>query len=517
MIREDKTHRMLARLLVSILVAIIIFSTGILATAYQVRQSERQDASLSAHKAILRIDALLSEAEEAANKARPLLGKICDPGTISQLNKLTIETPHLRVLSLLQGEYLTCSSFGTSMPRAVDLSHYANHRLSLRPGSVISPDSPMMILLTTFPEGSVASSLDAVHLTDVLSLLSSPQVLTLQAGDTFLLNNGSIARRALPASTINILSPNYPYSVRYPNPALIPLTLFLEKGKILLAVFAILSALAAAAIWRISFPVTTPYDQLSDAITKGEIIPWYQPIVCSKTGEIYGVEILARWHHASGIHIPPDAFIPLAEKSGLIIPLTTKLMQRTARELGPVVNRFHQPFHIGFNISAAHIQAKDSLLTDVMHFQSSFPDGSIQTVLEITEREPFELSPNLDELLKTLRSKGIKIALDDFGTGYSNLGYLNTLPIDYIKIDRSFVNRIIDENNQDKLVECVISMAKTLGIDIVAEGIETRYQMKWLVQQEVDLLQGYYFSRPLPAHQLIKMVALQRLRFKEMH
>lgn len=262
-------------------------------------------------------------------------------------------------------------------------------------------------------------------------------------------------------------------------------------------------------IWYLRFRAITPYDHLAQAISRGEIVPWYQPVICSDTGEIHGFEVLARWRH-SGVIILPDVFIPLAEKNDLIIPLTRQLIEQTAVDLRPIIHRIHQPFHVAFNISAVHLQSDTSISEDFHQFQSSFPKGSIQLIAEITEREPFTQTPQLNELLLNLHLQGILVALDDFGTGYSNLGCLNELLIDYIKIDRSFVKRISEEHGSDKLVDCVINMAKMLELGIVAEGVETAYQAEWLTAHHVKLLQGYYFSRPLPAADFVRIAVLER-------
>ncbi|TBL45882.1 EAL domain-containing protein [Hafnia alvei] len=265
-------------------------------------------------------------------------------------------------------------------------------------------------------------------------------------------------------------------------------------------------------IWYFRFRAHTPYNYLAQAIRRGEIIPWYQPVICSDTGEIHGVEVLARWRH-SGRVILPDVFIPLAEKNCLIIPLTRQLMEQAAIDLRPVINRMRQPFHVAFNLSAAHLQSDASISEDFYQFQSTFPKGSIQLIAEITEREPFSQIPQLNELLLNLHKRGILVALDDFGTGYSNLWYLNELPIDYIKIDRSFVKRISEEDGSDKLVDCVINMAKMLELGIVAEGVETAYQAKWLTAHHVKLLQGYFYSRPLPAADFVRIAVLQKASY----
>ncbi|MGC6061421.1 EAL domain-containing protein [Enterobacter kobei] len=515
MYQEPHLPRILIRACVAFLTGLSILVAGFLATGYQLHQAEREEMAFSARNAVARTDRLLDEAEHAALAARKYLQAPCTPEVRNELNRLTIQQPHLRVVSLLHDSKLVCSSFGSSSPRTVDLSHYSGGRLSLREGSVITPDDPLLILLTHFPEGTIATSIGATHIADVLSLLSTRSAMYFRVGSVYLSPQGGINGSASGQKERNVLSSFsvYPYSVEYTAPATLSFRQVMEQGQILIALFALLGLLGGALVWRQTFRLPTPYDYLAQAIKKREIVPWYQPVVCSRTGEIYGVEVLARWKHQSGMYIPPDVFIPQAEKSGLIIPLTRLLMAQAATDLAPVVKRMRQPFHIAFNVSAAHLRAGDLTVGDFRRFKDAFQDGSIQLIAEITEREPFEQSPDLDALLFNLRGYGVQIALDDFGTGYSNLGYLNTLPIDYIKIDRSFVSRLSNDPGSDKLVSCVISMARTLGLGIVAEGVETPYQANWLAEHQVAFLQGYHFSRPLNASAFIRMAVLQNKRF----
>jgi sensor c-di-GMP phosphodiesterase-like protein len=509
MIQDSLLHLKLARLFSALLTALSIIIAGTLATAWQVRESGRQDAVSASRRAVLRIESLLDEAESAALQARDFLAFPCSPSVRSELNRLTIRLPHLRVISLLQEGKLTCSSFSASVPRIVDTSQYAENRLSLRQGSVITPDTPLLILLKSFPEGTVSVSIGITHLTDILTLLGTHTPLNLRVGKQILSLDGGILTGTPGKDVRQVYSTQYPFSVEYTGPTALSYNLLIGNGKILFALFSVIALLAGAMIWRFTFRLPTPYDQLTQAISRGEIIPWYQPVVCSRTGDITGAEVLARWKHRTGVYIPPDVFIPQAEQSGLIIPLTRQLMTRAAAELTPIINRLRQPFHLAFNISAAHIRSGQLTVVDFRQFLHTFPKGSILLVAEITEREPFEQSPDLRKVLHELRNEGIQIALDDFGTGYSNLGYLNTLPIDYLKIDRSFVSRLSEEEGSDQLIECVIDMARTLGLGLVAEGVETRYQADWLAKHKVDILQGYYFSRALPVEKFIQMSILQ--------
>ena len=506
-------YRLLAKSAMATLTMLLILTSGCLATRYQVRQSIKQNIEASATKAVERVDLLLREADNAANQARPYLSiNRCTSATQSALNQLATGLPHLRVISLLHEGLQTCSSFNGAKPHPVDTSGYIGGRLNIRSGSAIAPHTSVLVLLSNFPEGTIATSIDTSLIRDILSLLSINSPLYFNVGKLNLSARGFATIGTIPRLT-TIHSPSYPYSITFPNPPQPTMTQLFQQGRFLLGIFTLLGIVGSMIIWRISFRMPNPYALLASAISRGEIVPYYQPIINALTGKIQGVEVLARWHPASGPSIPPDIFIPLAEKSGLIIPLSHRLMIQVAKDLANISERLHHPFHISFNISAAHFRAQNRTLDDFRRFQAQFPSGSIQTVAEITEREPFVESPQLSMFLHGLRQQGVQISLDDFGTGYSNLRYLNTLPIDYIKIDRSFTSQITSGGGSEQLVECVIRMARTLGMTIVAEGVETKFQRTWLTQKGVPLLQGYYFARAMSAPELIRLVILQRFCF----
>lgn len=509
MFTEHALLRYLGKITAALLMFLFITIVGVIATGYQIRKNTIHIA----RDTIRQVDLLLDNADITAVQASAYLTMPCTAKIRSELSRLAINGAHVRVISLLKEEQLICSSFSTSTPRKVDTSQYAGHRLSLRPGSIITPDSPLLILLKTMPKGTVSVSIGAPHLVAILSLLGTRTELTLQVGNLALSSQGYILAVSAQNYSHRIYSTSYPYSVFYNEPEILPLGLLLERAKVLLLLFVFLGVMGGALVFRLIFRLPTAYDQLVRAIRRKEIVPWYQPVICTRTGVIYGVEVLARWKLSSGVYVPPDVFIPLAEKSGMIVLLTRLLMSQVATDLVPVIQRVRQPFHIAFNISAAHIRIGKILIEDFQQLLAQFPENSVQLVAEITERESFEPSSDLNELLLSLHKQGIQVALDDFGTGYSNLNYLNTLPIDYIKIDRSFVCRLTEEAGSDKLLGCVISMARTLELGIVAEGVESHYQVAWLAAHHVDYLQGYYFSRPLPASALVRLTVLQGKNF----
>ncbi|WP_415787054.1 EAL domain-containing protein [Klebsiella variicola] len=250
---------------------------------------------------------------------------------------------------------------------------------------------------------------------------------------------------------------------------------------------------------------TSEEENLRYAIAQGDIVPYYQPVVNGKTGEIYGVEILARWKNSTAQWRSPAEFIPLAERTGLIIPLTRSLMAQVAAQMRPIFSKLPDGFHIGLNISASHIN-DPTFIDDCLHYQRGFEGKAVKLMLEITEQEPLLLNGAVVDKLNTLHSRGFSIALDDFGSGYSGLSYLHELVFDYIKIDQSFVGRVTGETPSSKLLDCVIEMARTLSLRIIAEGVETQAQLDYLNRQNIHLLQGYYFWKPMPYVALVMLL-----------
>lgn len=501
------------RAIIAFFSAVGIMICGLSMTWLQVLHSDLSEASNAAEKAVNNINIILNEASHGADSARPLLKLSCSQEVSQSLNRLAINLPHIRIITLIQEGWMSCSSLSTP-PYKIDFSAYVDNKLKLSLSTGVSATLPIIILLQSYPEGTISVSLDASYVNDNLILLSTHRTLLFQVGDHLLTakNSTTLFGGNISDGHIIVKSAIYPFAVVYSGSRVLPMALFLEKGKFLIGMFIILALLSAFVIWRYAFRIMSPYKTLERAIFQGEIIPFYQPIVDQKTGRIAGAEVLARWKNPSGTFIYPDAFIPLAEQSGLIVPMTSSLMIQVAKDFIPVSNRLVHPFHISINISTAHMNYPD-FINDFKTLVSSFPNGSIHFVVEITEREPFESLPKLKDILTNLRNNGISVALDDFGTGYSNFIYLNELPIDFIKIDRTFVSRITPEPDSTKLIDCVISMAEQLNLDIVAEGIETAFQANYLTRKGVSYFQGYYFAKPLSRSDFIRYVLLEGVRY----
>lgn len=238
---------------------------------------------------------------------------------------------------------------------------------------------------------------------------------------------------------------------------------------------------------------------LRRAIERGEFRVHYQPEVSLKTGEVVGFEALVRWEHPEQGLISPARFIPVAEETGMIVPIGRWVLEEACRQAkewreqrpnGP-------PLVMSVNLSARQFGHPD-LVRDVAHTlgETGLDPGCL--VLEITESAVMEDARSTIDTLKELKSLGVSLAIDDFGTGYSSLSYLRRFPVDYLKIDRSFVDGLGEHPEDTVLVSGIVDLANALGLKVVAEGVETEEQLALLRKMGCDLAQGYRFARPLP-------------------
>jgi len=251
---------------------------------------------------------------------------------------------------------------------------------------------------------------------------------------------------------------------------------------------------------------SSPTHEMQRALDAAEFVPYFQAVVHGDSKKLSGIEVLMRWNHPKEGLVRPDLFIPFAEHSGLIVPMTRSLMQQTATLLAPLSASFKEPFHIGINITASHCQDLD-LVKDCREFLDAFAPGSIHLVLELTERELIEPTAITHQLFDQLRDLGVKIAIDDFGTGHSSLGYLRQFNVDYLKIDQSFVAMIGIDTLSSHILDSIIELAIKLGLAMVAEGVETQQQSDYLTAHNVNFLQGYLYGRPMPGVEFISALS----------
>ncbi|QYJ15252.1 Oxygen sensor protein DosP [Rubrobacter xylanophilus DSM 9941] len=246
------------------------------------------------------------------------------------------------------------------------------------------------------------------------------------------------------------------------------------------------------------------------AIERGEVSILYQPQLFLETGQAAGAEALVRWEHPEKGVIPPEHFIPLAEESGAILDLGRWVLEQACRQAARW-QRSLPGLKVGVNVSVLQLEHPGfpDTLEEVLRATGVAPEG---IVLEITESSLLEHEHQATEALWRIRGSGVRLAVDDFGTGYSSLSYLDRFPVDYIKIDRSLVQRL--ETNGERtasLLEALVVFAHSLKMRVVAEGLETAAQLETLRGMRCDVGQGLLFSGPAPAAEAEAFLR-QRLR-----
>jgi EAL domain-containing protein (putative c-di-GMP-specific phosphodiesterase class I) len=242
---------------------------------------------------------------------------------------------------------------------------------------------------------------------------------------------------------------------------------------------------------------------LREAIERDQVRIGYQPIVDLQSGTVIGLEALARWMHPLRGLIQPTEFIPIAEESGLIVELWRRVVETACRNAmtwqrlrpdGP-------PLRIGVNISPSHLQQPDLAQQVAKLLEASGCDPSSMT-LEITENALLQDANAALHSIRALKDLGVHLAIDDFGTGYSALSYLRRFPVDSIKVDRSFIRELPDDRGAVAIVKAICTLGHALEMDVVVEGVERTDQLACVRSLGADHAQGYYFARPLPAHEV---------------
>ncbi|MFP4168719.1 MAG: putative bifunctional diguanylate cyclase/phosphodiesterase [Desulfonatronovibrionaceae bacterium] len=235
--------------------------------------------------------------------------------------------------------------------------------------------------------------------------------------------------------------------------------------------------------------------EIGRALDNAEFELFYQPILSCDATRIYGAEALLRWKYATAAHIPPTKFIPIAEETGLIVPLGKWVLQRALSQIKPFVQK-NPDFLLSVNISPRQFKHKSIMrhLEDFLR-AGDFPPENL--LLEITESTLFDDYTKNAAKLEKIRKTGIKFALDDFGTGYSSLNHLKNIPVDFIKVDKSFISESKNSHNNRAILEGIVNMAHAINIQVIAEGIEEREQLRMVYRAGCDALQGFLFSRPL--------------------
>ncbi len=248
--------------------------------------------------------------------------------------------------------------------------------------------------------------------------------------------------------------------------------------------------------------------RFGDALAANEFFVHYQPQYDLKTGELLGAEALVRWHNQEFGEIPPAIFIPIAEQSDVILRIGEYVIEQSLKDMQPLYSKLPTDFKLAINLSPMRLMKEhvsDLILFLYQHLQKRrLPNEFIE--LEITEHCLLSNDNQVLQELEQLKKHFFSLSLDDFGTGYSSLNYVQQLPIDRLKLDMSFVRRIGEDKKSEEIIYLIINLAKTLGLKVVAEGVETKPQLNFLQQAGCQMGQGYMFAKPMSIDSFSKIV-----------
>lgn len=484
-------------------------------TYIDARQIVTRQQAVTASMLLNQAEAISDQAWNMVGYLRKLSGKSCSDIN-EQLQQYASQFPYFRSIGLMQDGMVTCSSiFGgmkgdlsSMLLRPAPEPRKAWWMLSLS-GTFSVRDRPAVMYMRDLPnQFSSYAVVDGQYLLDFMHAVgkSHGYNISLQFGGGYAIDSAFTPANGpslLRSHTLTVSSKRYPVDATVISP---PADLALTWRQGLMTYFPM------ATIFSLLLMMSTNnwlkrkvsiHDQLRQALLRREFSVHYQPVCNIETGTFSGVEALMRWQLPNGNWARPDLFIGAAEEEEMIVPLTQHLLQTIAEE----ARSWQVPpgFHIAINIAGEHIQHPD-FVADIRNFAAQMASHQPNITLELTERSLISDGDEVIQKLETLRREGIRIAIDDFGTGHCSLSYLQTFPLDYLKIDRGFVNAIESAEGEAPVLDAIIMLSQKLKLSIVAEGVETVKQLAYLQARGVIFIQGYLYARPMSSEALMAWI-----------
>lgn len=497
-----------ARIVVTLLSGLLPILLGLAILYVQAERALEHSSQLTAEEAIRQFDLMLENTAQAARELLPLAGQDCNDIELALREQVT-RRPFVRSTNMVWDDAIYCSSLFGNYREKISPGDYTKGQLLLMKGNPITPETALLIYRLSAGKKGAMSTLDGYHLTNMLRLIGRNTLLILQVGPSWLSADGQFHADGLPAMPMaqtRLASVHFAYSVEAGYPAGETWRYMSHEYPPLFSLLIFFGVISGSLGHYLQKRATSPTHEMHRALEANEFIPYFQPVVHGDSKQWAGAEVLMRWNHPKEGLVRPDLFIPFAEHSGLIVPMTRSLMQQTAALLAPVSASFGGPFHVGFNITASHCKDLE-LVKDCQTFLQAFPPGGISLVLELTERQLIEPTAITHQLFEQLHALGVLIAIDDFGTGHSSLGYLRQFNVDFLKIDQSFVAMIGVDALSRHILDTIIELSAKLDLGIVAEGVETVEQSDYLTAHGVNYLQGYLFGRPMPGADFINALS----------
>lgn len=373
--------------------------------------------------------------------------------------------------------------------------------LYLLAGDAVTPSLPVLFYSYKTAQGTVLVGVDGYFIANTLRVINTfPRVYFGVSGEILSAEGRVTPKFSRMPQGYHVITSDYGYTIIYIITKRTILTNLIDNYLLGIYLSLLLGLFAMLAVFlRLNRPLSIT-ELIRNGIKNNEFVPYIQPIVDLKTNSVTGGEILIRWLRPGIGMIPPNQFIPAAEDSGLIVPMTRQLILDTREALR---GRVSKRIHIGFNISQKYLQHR-SIVADCDHFLQAFDTRQLELTLELVERDEIASKSEVKENFERLKGLGVTFALDDFGTGYSTYSYLQKFHVDYIKIDKSFIQMIGLDEISSHIVNNVIELAGSLHLKIIAEGVETEQQEAYLKAHDVLYLQGYRYSQPIPLQAFIR-------------
>lgn len=487
--------RLITLSMIPFVLSMFIGCSGII---WQVSQNIEQEAQSRLLRAVLRLDKAISHADEAANAMTKLAGATCDEKVFLRLRQRVTITPDVRTINLARDNRVYCSSLYGEIIGEVSIAEYVHGKLSLLKGNKVTPYRSLLAYRKTIGINSILVGIDGYYLQNILELLSYPTQLVLKVGTHWMSLDGFVHYTPpLESQYLRVMgSKNYGFQVITTLPSILSLENIWKYAKWYLCLIFALSSLSSLIAYKLLIRQFTPLSILRQAVERQQFIPYLQPIVNARSFKVIGAEVLIRWKHPTIGLIPPDQFVPLAEQSGLIVPMTECIMEQVSQFISLSSMTLPEEFLICVNVSAQHFR-DTRLIYTCQKFMNTLLQRRVKLVLELTERELIVGNQQVEQLCEELRQCGVIFSIDDFGTGNANLSYLKQFPITHIKIDKTFTHLIHKDSHSEHIVKSIVTLAHGLQLSTVAEGIETQEQAEYLQGIGVNFMQGYLFGRPV--------------------
>ena len=484
---------------------------------------EKKQALAFAADAQRRSDAVADQVREATDRLDALHSEPpCGPEHVAAMRRVDLSSSYIQAVGHVSGTLLDCSSYGT-VPGGVELGPVD---FTTRGGvrvrrNVELPFAPGRRVLVLERRGYAAIIHKNLPL-DVRSGDDAMAVAEFSPGESVPLTaQGSVdpawAASLFANGTRAYVDGDYVVAAvrsrRYDTGAVValPATRVSEQTRafalVMVPIGCVAGLLLALAALRLMRVQTAMPAVIKSALKRNEFFLVYQPVVDLRSGAWIGAEALIRWRRPSGEMVRPDVFIAVAEEAGLIQRVTEKVIEIVGRE-APELVRTRPGFHVAINLSAKDFESHESVVRIRELARRPGLDAS-NLIVEATERGFLRVDV-AKGIVKELRDESFRVAIDDFGTGYSSLAYLQTFDIDYLKIDKSFVDTIGTEAATSHVVQHIILMAKSLGLEMIAEGVETEAQAAFLRDRGVQYAQGWLFARPLPFEELLSRLTVEQ-------